>query len=222
MDQVLTIRLEDLGFSRGIIAEIILTTYNAGGQPNAAPMGVNLQDGQHFNVDLFNTSQTLQNIKANQSAVINIVKDIEMFYRSAFKEANPDGKLPPEWFSKAQCVNAPKLQFADAIIEVSVEHMELNASKTRAVLKVELIKSVNKYPQAFNRAFSLTLEAIINATRIITFLDDPKQQQQVAKLSEVIFEYRQIINRVSPNSVYSAVMDDLTSRIEKWKNPNTV
>ncbi len=220
MGKVLTACLEDLGFSKGIISEIILTTYNAEGQPNAAPMGVKFQDAQHFNIDLFNTSQTFRNLKANGCAVINLIGDIEVFYRSAFKETNSSEKLPPEWFNKAQLVNAPKLKFADATIEVSVEHIELNTTKTKATLKVELVNGTNKYPQAFNRAFSLTIEAIINATRIKAFLDDTKQQAQVTKLSEFIREYQQIVNRVAPNSVYSAVMDDLVSRIEKWKKSN--
>ena len=46
--------------------------------------------------------------------------NIEIYYKTAFKEANPDGVLPKEWFIKAQVVNAPKLGFAEATVEVSV------------------------------------------------------------------------------------------------------
>ena len=34
-------KLTDLGFSKGIIFETIVSTYNLDGSPNAAPMGVN-------------------------------------------------------------------------------------------------------------------------------------------------------------------------------------
>ncbi|MCW4025356.1 MAG: DUF447 family protein [Candidatus Bathyarchaeota archaeon] len=217
----MTVQMEDLGFSKGIIEEVVLSTCSVDGQPNAAPMGVTLQDEQHFSVDLFSPSQTFRNIKTNRYAVINLISNIEAFYRSAFKETNPEGKLPTEWFEKSHCVNAPKLCFADATVEVSVEHMEPNAAentgKTRVMFKVEFVDAPMKYPQAFNRAMSLTMEAIINATRVKAFLDDPEQQYQVAKLLEAINNYRQIVNRVAPNSAYSAVMDDLTSRIDMWK-----
>ena len=34
-------KLTDLGFSKGMIFETIVSTYNPDGTPNAAPMGVN-------------------------------------------------------------------------------------------------------------------------------------------------------------------------------------
>ena len=120
----LTAKLTDLGFLKGIIAETIVSTYNMDGKPNAAPMGVTMEDEQHLIIDLFNSSTTYSNIKANRCAVVNLTGDIEVFYRTVFKEANPDGKLPIEWFEKAAVVNAPKLRLADATIDVSVYDLE--------------------------------------------------------------------------------------------------
>ena len=217
-------KLTELGFSKGMIAETIVSTYSADGEPNAAPMGVTMQDEHHLTVDLFNTSQTYRNIKVNRCAVVNLTHNIDVFYRSAFKETNPNGKLAVEWFEKSQSVNAPKLSLAEASIEVSVEHLELmpvrGTMKTRATLKIETIQAIPQYPQALSRAMSLTLEAIIHATRIKAILNDEKQQKRVVKLLEVISVCHQVVNRVAPNSSYSQVMDDLTKRIEGWKNPN--
>ena len=216
-------KLTDLGFSKGAIVETIVSTYGSDGKPNAAPVGMIMQDEQHLTVDLFNSSQTCRNIKANRYAVINLTGDIEFFYRSAFKEANPNGKLPAEWFQRAQLVNAPTLSLAEASIEVSVERLELTGArgimKTRAILKVESITATSKYPQAFSRAMSLTLEAIIHATRVKVLINDEKPQNRVAKLLEVISDCHQVVNRVAPNSSYSQIMDDLTQRIEGWRKP---
>ncbi len=210
-----------LGFQKGVAAEAILSTYSAEGEPNAAPMGITLKDEQHLTVDLFNSSQTYRNVKTNRCAVVNLTKDIEVFYRSAFKEANPNGKLPPEWFEKAKLVNAPKLSFADATIEVSVEHLELMATKvtmkTRVTFKAESIWATCMFPQAHSRAMCLTMEAIIAATRVKIYLPDQKQEIRLAKLLEVINDCHQVINRVAPNSAYSQVMDDLTQRVESWR-----
>src|SRR5208283_3118058 len=106
-----------------MIAECIVSTYNMDGKPNAAPMGVIMKDEQHLIINLFNSSTTCSNIKANGYAIINLTSNIEVFYKTAFKEANPDGKLPQEWFKKAKAVNAPKLRFADATIDVSVNDL---------------------------------------------------------------------------------------------------
>lgn len=219
----LAANLISLGFQKGVVAEAILSTYSASGEANAAPMGITLQDDEHLTVDLFNSSQTYRNVKTNRCAVVNLTKDIAVFYRSAFKEANPNGKLPPEWFERAKLVNAPKLSFADATIEVSVEHLELmetkGAMKTRATFKVESIWATCMFPQAHSRALSLTIEAIVAATRVKVYLHDQKQQLRLAKLLEVISDCHQVVNRVAPNSVYTQVMDDLTQRVESWRKP---
>ena len=211
-------KLTDLGFCKGIIAEVILSTYSDKKQPNAAPMGVAMQDEQHLTVDLFNSSQTYRNIKANRCAVINLTADIWVFYKCAFKEANPLGKLPAEWFQKARSVNAPRLRAADASIEVSVEELvELTADKTRAVFKVESIKASQQYPQVFSRAMSQTIEAIIHATRVKALANTEGQQRHIDKLLEKISYCHEVVWRVAPNSPYSLVMDDLVRRLDGWR-----
>ena len=101
--------------------ETIVSTYNPDGTPNAAPMGITMQDQQTLSLNIFNSSSTCRNLKANKCAVINLTSNIEVFYKTTFKEANPDGKLPQEWFEKSEVVNAPKLRLADATVEVSVD-----------------------------------------------------------------------------------------------------
>ncbi len=215
----LAAKLTDLGFLKGVVAECIVSTYNLNGEPNAAPMGVIMDDEQHLVINLFNSSTTCTNIKARKCAVVNLTSDIEVFYKTAFKEANPDGKVPQEWFENAHAVNAPKLRFADATIDISVKDMaSINREKTRALCNVKLVQASQKFPQVHCRAMDATLEAIINATRVKAFVNDEKKQKQVGKLLEMIENYNDIVNRVAPNSVYSSVMADLKERIGSWRS----
>ncbi len=108
-------KLSDLGFQKAAIAETIVSTYNSDGSPNAAPMGATLKNQKQLTIDLFNSSATLANVKSSRCAVINLTDNIEIYYRTAFKEANPDGVLPEEWFTKAQAVNAPKLRLGGGV-----------------------------------------------------------------------------------------------------------
>ena len=211
-------KLTDLGFLKGVIAECIVSTYNVDGKPDAAPMGVIMEDEHHLIVNLFNSSTTCSNIKANRFAVVNLTSNIEVFYKTAFKEANQNGKLPQEWFKKAKAVNAPKLRFADATIDVSVTEMSpIGTEKTRAMCNVGLVQATRKFPQVRCRAMDATLEAIIHATRVKTFLNDEGKQKKVSKLLAQIDNCNDVVSRVAPNSVYSIVMADLMKRIDLWR-----
>jgi uncharacterized protein len=209
--------LTDLGFSKGIIAETIVTTYNKDETPNAAPMGVIMEDEERLVINLFNSSKTSHNIKSNRCAVVNLTSNIEVFYKTAFKGVNPDGKLPLEWFEKASSVNAPKLILADASIYVSVKELvPVDAQKARAIFNIDSIQSSMKYPQVYSRAMSQTLEAIIHATRIKAMLNDSAQKKKVKHLLEMISDCQDVVDRVAPNSAYSLIMADLMKLVNSW------
>jgi hypothetical protein len=210
--------ITDLGFSKGIIFETIISTFDGAGNPNAAPMGVIMEDEQTLSLTIFNSSLTSHNLKASECAVINLTSDIAIFYRSTFKEANPDGKLPLEWFEKAELVNAPKLRWADATVEVSVTSIQLEGlDKPKLQCKIEKVSATKHYPEPICRAMALTLEAIIHATRVKAFAVDPLKQEEVNKLLGLIENCNEVVKRVAPKSTYSDVMADLTNRINHWR-----
>jgi hypothetical protein len=212
-------KLTDLGFSKGIIAETIVSTYNKDGKPNAAPMGVIMEDEQSLIMNLFNSSSTYRNLQANRCAVINLTSNIDMFYKTAFKEVNPNGKLPEEWFERAKTVNAPKLRSADATIDVSVIDIEpIRKEKTKFLCNVQSVNATKTCPQVYCRAMSATLEAIIHATRVKAFINDEQQQKHVSKLLEMIENCNDVVNRVASNSPYSEIMADLMKRIDSWRS----
>ena len=210
--------LTDIGFCRGVISEVIISTYNLEREPNSAPMGMVMLDEEHLAVNIYNTSSTCQSIKQNKCAVVNLTGNIEFFYRSAIKETNPSRKLPLDWFKNSRGVNAPKLRLADATVEVSAQELvPLANGKTHFVFKVESIQAPCKYPQAYNRALPLTFEAIIHATRVKALANDQTQQKKLDELLGLIEGYNEIVSRVAPNSSCSLVMADLTRRIDGWR-----
>ena len=211
-------KLTDLGFSEGIIFETIVSSYCKDGSPNAAPMGACKENESILTLDIFNSSLTNHNILKNKSAVINLTSRIDLFYNTAFKEVNPQGKLPEEWFEKAITVNAPKLCLADAAIEVSVESIEqAGKEKTRFHCKVVNIEAAKIYPQVYCRAMSATLEAIVYATRVKAFANKEDQKKQVTKLLNLIENCHDVVIRTAPISPYSRVMTDLNRMIDSWR-----
>jgi hypothetical protein len=210
-------KLADLGFQKGVIVETVVSTYGEDGKPNAAPMGVVMEDPQRIVIRPHTSSLTYKNLQSKRCAVVNVTSDPELFYRTAFKEANPGGNVPQEWFEKAEVVDAPRLRMADAFIEISVADVtSLGAEKVEAACDIKLVKAARILPKVYCRALFATVEAIIHATRIKTFLTSDKQEQ-VSKLLETIGICRDVVNRVAPNSPYAEIMADLTRMVDSWK-----
>ena len=142
------VKLAELGFCKGEIYETIITTFNQDQNPNAAPIGITVQNEQQIILRIFNTSQTLKNLINTKSATINLTSNIDIFYKTAIKEANSNGKLPKEWFVQAETADAPKLANADATIETTLVNITpLDPQKTQATCNVKQINAHKTYPQ---------------------------------------------------------------------------
>jgi len=212
--------IADLGFSEGVIVETIVSTYNADGQANAAPMGVTMESLQRAVLRIYVSSLTYKNLQSKKSGVVNVTYDPEVFYRTAFKEANPNGRVPQDWFEKAETVDAPRLRAADAHIEVAVADIrEFDAERAEVGCDVKLIQASSVLPKAYCRALFATIEAIIHATRVEAFIVhcDAQKREQALKLLETIRECNDVVNRGAPNSRYSKIMADLNQRINSWR-----
>ena len=212
--------LTDLGFSTEAITETVVSTYSTDGKPNAAPMGATKDGPNRLVLRIYTSSLTYKNLQSKRCAVVNVTSDPEIFYRTAFKEANPRGRLPKEWFEKAETVDAPILRAADAQIEVTVaDTAMLDAEKAQVTCEVKVVQASNVLPQAYCRALFATIEAIIHATRVELFLryDDMEKQEQTLELMEKIRDCHNVVNRIAPRSHYSEIMDDLTQRVNLWR-----
>ena len=211
-------KLSNLGFSTNLIVETIGSTFNFDGTPNAAPMGAIMENEQTLALNIFNTSATSRNLKYTKCAAINITNDIEIFYKTAFKEKQMRGKLPQEWFSKSGLINAPHLSCASATIEVSIINQLFFEEKTRFTCKVESINSAKVYPRIYCRAFGACIEAIVHATRVQDFIGDDNKEEQVTKLLFLIEDCNNVVDRVAPNSIYSIVMSNLLEKVDSWRS----
>lgn len=210
--------LINLGFLKKTIMETIVTTYDVKGDPNAAPMGVEMKNTQHIIIRPYLSSLTYKNLQSKRCAVINITSDPELYYRTAFKETNPTGRTPKEWFEKAEVVDAPRLWKADAFIEVSVINVKsLEAKRAEVLCNIKLIKTLTPFPRTYCRATFATIEAAIHATRVKIFLANDKMEE-AEKLIELIEHYKDLVNRVAPNSPYSKTISDLIQTINSWKD----
>ena len=212
-------RLGDLGFFKGSISETIVSTYDTDGQPNAAPMGAVIEDNERLLIRPYTSSLTYKNLQTKRCAVANVTSNPELFYLTAFKEANPDGKLSPELFEKAEAVDAPRLRAADATVEVSVaETRSFDAERAEFLCNVQLVAASKALPKVYCRAQFATIEAIIHATRIKPFLMGDKQEQECAfRLMELVEVCSDVVDRTAPESRYSEIMADLTQRIHLWR-----
>ncbi|MGD6806587.1 MAG: DUF447 domain-containing protein [Candidatus Bathyarchaeia archaeon] len=211
-------KLSELGFTINVNCEAIVSTLNPDDSPNAAPMGIQMQNESNFKLNLFNTSSTCHNLKAKKCGVVNLTHNIDFYYKAAFKEANPNGKIPADWFEMSQAVAAPKLRHADVTIEFTVESSWEGAQRTLFFCKVARINAKKQYSQVYCRAMPLTLEAIIHATRVKAFIEVAEKQEMVTQLIETIQEHALIVERVAPNSPYTAVFADLLRRIDQWRS----
>ena len=211
--------LNDLGFLKDTIGETIVSTYDADGQPNAAPMGVLMKSNKLLLIRPYTSSLTYKNLQAKRYAVVNVTSNPEIFYLTAFKEANPDGHLPPKLFEKAKTVDAPRLREAYATVEVSVaETHSFNSKRAEFLCSIQLVTSSKATPKVYSRAQFATIEAIIHATRIKPFLNGDKQDQERAlRLMELVEIYSDIVDHTAPNSRYSEIMTDLTQKIHLWR-----
>jgi hypothetical protein len=211
--------LRDLGFSKGLILETIVSTCNANGEPNAAPMGITIKTESIVEIRPYVTTTTYQNLASTKCAVINLTTDPELFFITAFKEAIPQNKLPVALFGKAKSIAAPTILTADSHIEVAVKSLKiLENEKAEAQCTVRLIESSKQYPQVYCRAKSAAIEAILHATRLEVFLKQgDEKKEQVLDLLERFRICCDVVNRVGPNSRFSNLMSDLTKRIEEWR-----
>jgi hypothetical protein len=206
------VKLDELGFRTGSISEVILTTMNPDGTPNAAPMGALRTGPGTLEIRPFKTSNTYRNLLGHKRACVNITTDPGLFLETAFKGERFEG------FRGASFKNDMRLEASDAHVIVEVvggrEVSDDRACFTCKVSSVELCKPI---PRAFSRGVTAAIEAIVHATRIEVFTREAKQAE-VERLISRFFECKDIVDRVSaPDSTETRVIRELERLIACWR-----
>jgi uncharacterized protein len=161
-----------------MIIETIVTTMDANGAVNIAPMGVEWNGGDDPPVlKPFLETTTFRNVTATGVAVVNLVDDVRIFARAAI--ANPDYPVVP-----AVAVRGVRLEAACSWRELTVRTIDSTPPRSR----IETTITHHGYQRefiGFNRARHAVLEAAIYATRV-HMLDRSFIEAELARLQVIV------------------------------------
>ena len=168
--------IDQLGIFDGI-NEVIVTTVNEEGLPNAAPIGIIKKDAI-LSLRLFTGTHTYENIMAAKEFVANITHDPLVFVETAL------GDLDGDRFVRRR-VGAITLKDAESWALFGCDPLRVDISMP----KIEFVKGdvLRKEFRAVNRGTNLVIEAAVAATRYMAlgseiYLDE-------------IFKIRRIVGR---------------------------
>ena len=143
-----------------MIIETIVTTLDATGVVNVAPMGVEWDGRDEMAPVLkpFLETTTYRNVLATRAAVVNLIDDVALFARAAI--SNPECAVVP-----AVAVNGVVLRDACSWRELTVRSVDSTPPRSRIEATV-VHRGVSREFIGFNRARHAVLEAAIYATRV--------------------------------------------------------
>lgn len=208
--------LSEFGFEKNCIAETIISTYTDDREPTAAPMGVITEDLRTIILKIYRKSQTYKNLIFYKCGVINITQDPELFYRTLFKETNPNGIIPRNWFIHAENVDSPRLRNIDVCLEfriTNVEELEDKALFTCRIEKINLVKV--PFIRVYSRVYPAVIESLIHTSKLEYYLS--KDFKKAEELIRLIKHYSELVNRIAPNSSYSEIMKYVHTKIDKMR-----
>jgi Uncharacterized conserved protein len=159
-----------------LIIESIITTMDADGVVNFAPMGVEWGE-REIVVKPFLETITFRNLRATRAAVVNLTDDVLLFARAAI--SSPQYPALP-----AEVVRGVVLEAACSWRELEVRSIDDTPPRSRIVTTV-VHHGFRREFIGFNRARNAVLEAAILATR--THLLPPEQiRDELARLQVIV------------------------------------
>jgi hypothetical protein len=159
-----------------MIIETIITTLDADGRVNVAPMGVEWGE-ETIVVKPFLETTTFRNLTSTGEAVINLTDDALLFARAAI--GNPEAPTVP-----AAVVRGAVLDVACSWRELRVRSVDDTPPRSRIVTDV-VHRGARREFLGFNRARHAVLEAAILATR--THLIPAAQiEEEFARLQVIV------------------------------------
>jgi hypothetical protein len=159
-----------------MIIESILTSLDAAGTANFAPMGVEWGEAEIV-IKPFLETTTFRNLRDTGVAVVNLTDDVMLFAQGAI--ANVQFPATP-----AAVVRGVVLEAACAWREVAIRSLDATPPRARIVTGV-VHRGFKREFLGFNRARHAVLEAAILATR--THLLPPEQvRAEFARLDVIV------------------------------------
>jgi uncharacterized protein len=159
-----------------VIVETIVTTTDAGGRINFAPMGVEWGE-ETIVLKPFLETTTFRNISATGAAVVNLTDDAMLFAQGAISS--------PQFPSvAASAVRGVVLEAACSWRELEVAAIDATPPRSRIDARV-VHRGFRREFIGFNRARNAILEAAILATRI-HLLPAEQIREEYARLQVVV------------------------------------
>lgn len=213
------ISLERIGLTEESPAEIVLTTFYPDGRPHASTMGARASGDSKVLLRIFTATDSFKNIVRTRAAVINVVRDVELLANLALKDLLnfDESRLS---LKRSKCVNAPRLEGADAWVEIEVREIRKDqisdefgpsevAHLTADVKKIEV---GNPRIHPFRRSESFVIESAILATKVTEALKRGKGKI-AKKMFRRLAEYQRECELIAPNSndlrLITKIMDSL-------------
>ncbi len=142
-----------------MIIETIVTTLDASGAVNIAPMGVEWTGGDDAPIlKPFLETSTYRNVVATRVAVVNLVDDVRVFARAAI--SNPSYPVVP-----ASVVRGVVLEAACSWRELQARSIDSTPPRSRIETEIAH-RGFRREFIGFNRARHAVLETAIYATRV--------------------------------------------------------
>jgi hypothetical protein len=161
-----------------MIIETIVTTTDASGVVNIAPMGVEWSGGDDSPVlKPFLETTTFRNVSATGVAVVNLVDDVRIFARAAI--SNPEYAVVP-----AVAVRGVTLEAACSWRELTVRAIDDTPPRSRIETTI-VHRGFRREFIGFNRARHAVLEAAIYATRV-HMLERSFIETELARLQTIV------------------------------------
>jgi hypothetical protein len=155
-----------------MIIESMITTLDAGGSANFAPMGVGWGD-QQIVVKPYRETTTYRNLVETGEAVVNLVDDVLYFVRGAL--SSPSFPASP-----ASVVRGVVLEAACSWRELRVKTADTAEPRARFVCDI-VHRGFRREFLGYNRARNAVIEATILATRT-----------RILPMDEILAEYRRL------------------------------
>jgi len=155
-----------------VIVESLVTTLDAEGRPNFAPMGASWGE-QEIVLKPYQDTATFRNLRATGEAVVNLVDDVRFFVEAALSS-------PQFPATRASVVRGVVLEAACSWRELRVRRAEIEAPRARFVCDV-VGRGVKREFLGYNRARAAVIEATILATRT-----------RLLPMEEILAEYRRL------------------------------
>jgi len=177
-----------------VIFEMILTTVDAEGKPNAAPVGVT-RKGSDLHIELASGTRSLRNLRDSRMATLSIVYDARVFAKTAFN------MTPADAFCTRRGWRVPVIAGAASSILVSLASHRATARKDelgRTVFHRLTLRPVQAVipglPRPHSRRFAAAIEVIISVTRA-RVAAERGLHQPVAQISRTVEEKLELARR---------------------------